>query len=83
MSRKTNDKKMIVFVGGPMNRYMDNRYHELHPAMTFVYFPVKEDKSNKQMVKYTFAHFQDDTYYYEFCDAHAVVDDDEDYEEEF
>lgn len=84
MSRKTNDNKMLVFIGGPMNGFMDNRYPTLKPSMTFVYFPKKNDDTDKRFVTYQFAHFQDDTYYYEFVDAQTFVDaDDEDDDNEY
>lgn len=70
--------KTMVFIGGPMSGFMDQRYHELSPMMTFHYFPDRERRDQGRLVVYQFAHFQDDTYYYEF----VRTDDIETYDEE-
>jgi hypothetical protein len=73
--------KTMVFIGGPMSGFMDQRYHELSPMMTFQYFPDRERRDQGRMVVYQFAHFQDDTYYYEFARTVDIGVDEDDEEE--
>ena len=77
------ETKTMIFIGGPMHQFIDKRYTELKPVMTFVFYPDKkkmEDDPGK-MVKYQFVHFQDDVYYYEFADEMMIIEEDDDEEE--
>ena len=73
--------KTMVFMGGPMSGFMDQRYRELSPTMTFHYFPDRVKRVEGKLVIYQFAHFQDDIYYYEFTRTADIGVDGDDEEE--